>query len=90
MSTLAKAGETAFANMEKINSELFSMTYGAFVVQILKDAKDVKAANAELEKIGHNIGVRLVDEFLAKSNVSCVGRTEGQSWLESSEGGKAA
>lgn len=56
-----------YNQMDKINSELLTLTYGAIVVQLLKDYKDVETVNTELEKIGYNIGVRLIEEFLAKS-----------------------
>ena len=50
------------------NPEVFSLTYGALVMQLLKDYEDVGEVNRKLKQIGKNIGVRLVDEFLAKSN----------------------
>lgn len=66
-------GEAIYNSMEKINSELLSMTYGAMVTQLVRDYKDLRVVNTELEKIGYNMGIRLVDEFLAKSNLqSCV------------------
>ncbi len=38
----------------------------------MKDLEDVTAINAQLDKMGHNIGIRIIDEFLAKSGtVSC-------------------
>ena len=70
--TYVRAGDTIYSQMDKINSEVFTMTYGAMVTQLIKDYKDVQVVNAELEKMGYNIGVRLVEEFLAKSNTqSC-------------------
>ena len=54
--------------MEKMNSELFTLTYGALVAQLLRDHEDVDAVNVQLDKMGYNIGVRLIDEFLAKSH----------------------
>jgi hypothetical protein len=33
------------------SSELFSLTYGAIVVQMLKDYEDVDAVNVELDKM---------------------------------------
>eukprot|EP00441_Pelagodinium_beii_P041771 CAMPEP_0197628966 /NCGR_PEP_ID=MMETSP1338-20131121/7032_1 /TAXON_ID=43686 ORGANISM="Pelagodinium beii, Strain RCC1491" /NCGR_SAMPLE_ID=MMETSP1338 /ASSEMBLY_ACC=CAM_ASM_000754 /LENGTH=176 /DNA_ID=CAMNT_0043199971 /DNA_START=34 /DNA_END=564 /DNA_ORIENTATION=- len=60
----------AFNRMEKMNSELLVLTYGSLVTQLLRDIEDVDAVNAQLEKMGYNIGLRLVDEFLAKSGVS--------------------
>ena len=47
----AKVGEAAFSKVEKINSELFSLTYGAIVTQLLKDYEEVDATNAQLEKM---------------------------------------
>jgi len=71
-SVTQKTGDAIFQGMEKINSELLAMTYGAIVTQLIKDYKDVKTVNTELEKMGYNIGVRLIEEFLAKSGVqSC-------------------
>ena len=53
--------------MESVNSELLTLTYGALVSQLIKDFEDPREVNAQLELMGHNIGVRLVDEFCAKS-----------------------
>ena len=92
-----RLGEAVAARMDKVNGELFTLTYGALVTQpvpiiflssrnhhrwiahcschdthdrLIKDYEDVEQVNAQLEKMGYNIGVRLIDEFLAKSNVS--------------------
>ena len=46
-----RVGEAAFSKVEKINSELFSLTYGAIVTQLLKDYEEVDATNAQLEKM---------------------------------------
>eukprot|EP00747_Dinoflagellata_sp_TGD_P165390 gnl/TRDRNA2_/TRDRNA2_186597_c0_seq1.p1 gnl/TRDRNA2_/TRDRNA2_186597_c0~~gnl/TRDRNA2_/TRDRNA2_186597_c0_seq1.p1 ORF type:complete len:219 (+),score=41.84 gnl/TRDRNA2_/TRDRNA2_186597_c0_seq1:77-658(+) len=62
-------GEHAWNKADKVNSDLLVLTYGALVTQLLKDIEDVEAVNAQLEKMGYNIGLRLVDEFLAKSGV---------------------
>ncbi|XP_022293481.1 trafficking protein particle complex subunit 3-like [Crassostrea virginica] len=53
----------------KVNGELFSLTYGALVAQLLKDYEDDEEVNKQLEKMGYNIGVRLIEDFLARSNV---------------------
>lgn len=37
---------------------------------MIKDIEDISQVNEQLEKMGHNIGVRLVDEFLAKSQTT--------------------
>ena len=53
--------------LEKVNSELFSLTYGAFLVQLLRDANgDASFVNAKLRGIGKSIGNRLIEEYLAK------------------------
>ena len=48
---LKRSGELAYAKVEKVNSELFSLTYGAVVMQVLQDYEDVDATNAQLEKM---------------------------------------
>ncbi|XP_057519133.1 uncharacterized protein LOC130799875 [Amaranthus tricolor] len=68
-----RSGEAIFAGAERINAELFTLTYGAIVRQLLTDLEEVDQVNKQLDQMGYNIGVRLIDEFLAKSNVSrCV------------------
>jgi hypothetical protein len=58
------------AASDRIGSEILALTYGALVVQLLKDYKDINIVNGELEKMGFNIGIRAVDDFLAKSGVA--------------------
>ena len=45
----------------KISFELFTLTYGSFVSQLLKDYESVGEVNKQLEQIGHNMGVRMVN-----------------------------
>ncbi|KZT68137.1 TRAPP I complex [Daedalea quercina L-15889] len=54
---------------EKINAELFALTYGALVVQLIQDYEDYAEVNKQLEKMGYNIGTRLVEDFLARSAI---------------------
>ncbi|KAJ7709693.1 transport protein particle complex subunit [Mycena rosella] len=54
---------------EKVNAELFALTYGALVVQLIQDYEDYAEVNKQLEKMGYNIGTRLIEDFLAKSGV---------------------
>mmetsp|Transcript_12088 Transcript_12088/g.25081 ORF Transcript_12088/g.25081 Transcript_12088/m.25081 type:complete len:190 (-) Transcript_12088:10-579(-) len=65
----SKLGDLAFTRMEKVNSDILALTYGSLVTQLLRDIEDVDEVNTQLEKMGYNIGLRLVDEFLAKSGV---------------------
>ena len=64
---LEKVGEEAFKKLEKINSELFTMTYGSFVMQLLEDFEDPEEVNKQLDKIGFKLGQRLIDEYFSKS-----------------------
>ncbi|KAI0688257.1 transport protein particle complex subunit [Cytidiella melzeri] len=54
---------------EKTNAELFALTYGALVVQLIQDYEDYDEVNKQLEKMGYNIGTRLIEDFLARSNL---------------------
>ncbi|SPO35445.1 probable BET3 - involved in targeting and fusion of ER to golgi transport vesicles [Pseudozyma flocculosa] len=65
------AGEDLWKNRtEKINAELFTLTYGALVVQMIKDYEDYAEVNKQLEKMGYNIGTRLIEDFLARTNMT--------------------
>eukprot|EP00386_Alphamonas_edax_P008969 GDKI01029473.1.p1 GENE.GDKI01029473.1~~GDKI01029473.1.p1 ORF type:complete len:201 (-),score=66.54 GDKI01029473.1:24-626(-) len=73
---LAKVGDAAAAKMDKVNAELLALTYGSLVTQLLKDLEQVESVNEQLEKMGYNIGVRLVEELLAK----CTSQLQGGSF----------
>ncbi|RHZ82850.1 hypothetical protein Glove_103g51 [Diversispora epigaea] len=63
-------GEDVWKNrVEKINAELFTLTYGSIVAQLVKDYEDYQEVNKQLEKMGYNIGVRLIEDFLARSSL---------------------
>lgn len=49
------------------NSELFTLTYGTLVSQLLKDYENVDEVNKQLERMGYNIGIRLIEDFLART-----------------------
>ncbi|KAI9217499.1 NO signaling/Golgi transport ligand-binding domain-containing protein [Blastocladiella britannica] len=56
------------SKMDKVSGELFVLTYGAIVTQLVRDlGRDYAQVNAHLDKMGHAIGARLIEEFLAKS-----------------------
>jgi len=42
---LRRLGDATFSKVDKVSAELFSLTYGAVVTQLLKDYEDVAAAN---------------------------------------------
>ncbi|KAJ1988583.1 hypothetical protein H4R33_002376 [Dimargaris cristalligena] len=61
-------GEDIWKNrVETINAELFIFTYGSIVAQLVKDFEDYEQVNKQLEKMGYNIGVRLIEDFLSRS-----------------------
>ncbi|EEB06370.1 TRAPP complex subunit Bet3 [Schizosaccharomyces japonicus yFS275] len=62
----SKLGEDVYKKADKVNAELFVLTYGSIVAQLCKEMP-YDQVNAELEKMGENIGVRLIEEFLAKT-----------------------
>jgi len=63
----ARLGEEMFKRSDKINAELFALTYSALVVQLIKDYEDYDEVNKQLDKMGYNMGTRLVEDFLARS-----------------------
>jgi len=65
-----KQGEAAFKKIDKVNSELFSLTYGAIVSQLVHNCENIAEVNEQLDQMGYNIGQRIIDEFLAKSGVN--------------------
>eukprot|EP01128_Nolandella_sp_AFSM9_P009688 TRINITY_DN632_c0_g1_i1.p1 TRINITY_DN632_c0_g1~~TRINITY_DN632_c0_g1_i1.p1 ORF type:complete len:225 (+),score=55.15 TRINITY_DN632_c0_g1_i1:98-676(+) len=66
---LNKLGHREWGTISKINAELLTLTYGALVTQLLKEMDTVEDVNVQLEKMGYNIGVRLIEEFLARSQL---------------------
>lgn len=60
--------------MEKVNAELVTLTYGTIVAQLCTDYDyDYAQVNQQLDKMGYNIGMRLIEDFLAKSNIGRCG-----------------
>ncbi len=55
---------------KEMKNELLSLTYGCIVKQIMEDCEEESVnANKNLEQIGFNIGSRLIDEYLAKTEI---------------------
>eukprot|EP00586_Coscinodiscus_wailesii_P004075 CAMPEP_0172488412 /NCGR_PEP_ID=MMETSP1066-20121228/17921_1 /TAXON_ID=671091 /ORGANISM="Coscinodiscus wailesii, Strain CCMP2513" /LENGTH=196 /DNA_ID=CAMNT_0013255609 /DNA_START=136 /DNA_END=726 /DNA_ORIENTATION=- len=65
----SSAGHTLWSKMPKANAELFALTYGSLVTELIRDYSSVSEVNAQLDRLGHSIGVRLVDEFLSKADL---------------------
>lgn len=68
--SLQALGEESFARSPRVTAELLALTYGSFVRQLLQDYEDPADVNTQLDKIGYNMGVRLIDDFLAKSKIN--------------------
>lgn len=72
-SNITQAGHALWAKVPKANTELFALTYGSLITELLRDYdKNIPEINSQLERIGHSIGIRCIDELLAKSEVNGV------------------
>lgn len=69
MSKLKSSADNIWKNTpEKVNTELFTLTYGSVVAQLCRDLNNnYGEVNRQLDKMGYNIGIRLIEEFLAKT-----------------------
>ena len=55
--------------IDKVNAELVTLTYGTIVAQLCNDLdQDYAEVNKQLDKMGYNIGMRLIEDFFAKSS----------------------
>lgn len=68
--SLHALGEASFARCDRISAELLALTYGTFVRQLLLDHESTELVNEQLDKIGKEMGTRLVDDFLCKSKIA--------------------
>ncbi|KAL7416969.1 NO signaling/Golgi transport ligand-binding domain-containing protein [Mrakia frigida] len=62
-------GEDLWKTRDKMNTEIFTLTYGALVVQLIKDYEDYAEVNKQLDKMGYNIGTRLIEDFLSRTTL---------------------
>lgn len=54
--------------MDKINAELVTLTYGTMVAQLCQDFDNkYDEVNKQLDRMGYNIGMRLIEDYFAKS-----------------------
>lgn len=64
----------ARTRVDKVNAELVTLTYGTIVAQLCTDYdSDYAQVNQQLDKMGYNIGMRLIEDFLSKSNTGRCG-----------------
>ncbi|KAL8729650.1 MAG: hypothetical protein Q9166_004599 [cf. Caloplaca sp. 2 TL-2023] len=71
----ARDGEKIWkTNVDKVNAELVTLTYGTMVAQLCSDLNSrYGEVNKQLDKMGYNIGMRLIEDFFAKSGVQRCG-----------------
>ena len=70
-SNITAVGHSLWSKMPKANTELFALTYGSLITELLKDYdQDIHEINNQLDRIGYSIGVRCIDELLAKCEVN--------------------
>nr|CAD2140988.1 unnamed protein product [Meloidogyne enterolobii] len=55
------------SDSKMVSSELFILTYGALVNDLISDLESPEEVNRQLDKIGYNMGLRLADDFLSKN-----------------------
>lgn len=70
-----------------ISAELLSLTYGAFISQIVKDYEDVTEINKQIDLLGfgslnrvsgrYNMGLRLVEDYLSKTHTRGIKSFQG-------------
>jgi len=57
--------------VDKVNAELVTLTYGTIVAQLCRDYEsDYVEVNKQLDKMGYNIGLRLIETIL-RSRIPC-------------------
>lgn len=67
---------TSRSRTDKLSAEIVTLTYGTIVAQLCRDITipsnpsktDYAAVNTELDRMGYNIGLRLIEDYLAKTN----------------------
>ncbi|XP_064404239.1 trafficking protein particle complex subunit 3-like [Halichondria panicea] len=66
---MSKQGYSSSSRVQekRVSGELFSLTYGAVVAQLVRDYESDEEINKQLDKMGYNIGIRLIEDFLARS-----------------------
>ncbi|MCJ1245838.1 transport protein particle 22 kDa subunit [Trapelia coarctata] len=68
-SKAARVGEEVWkTRTDKVNAELVTLTYGTIVAQLCNDYdSNYVEVNKQLDRMGYNIGMRLIEDFFAKS-----------------------
>lgn len=78
-------GNVLWQKQPKANAELFALTYGALVGELLRDLERSDAISSELDRMGHSMGIRSIEEFLAKIALSDTPIHVGNAFTETPE-----
>lgn len=70
-SKAAIAGNVLWQKTPKANAEFFALTYGALVAELVRDVEQPALIAGELDTMGHSMGMRAMEEFLAKTDTRC-------------------
>jgi hypothetical protein len=62
----AMQGTSLWQKQPKANAELFALTYGALVGELVRDLESADEIQQQLDTMGHSIGIRCIEELLAK------------------------
>ncbi|EMP38076.1 Trafficking protein particle complex subunit 3-like protein [Chelonia mydas] len=69
ITSVGAGGDVLLKRATHPSRELFVLTYGALVAQLCKDYEKDEDVNKYLDRMGYDIGIRLVEDFLARSAV---------------------
>jgi hypothetical protein len=62
-----QAANALWTRQPKAPVELFALTYGALVGELLRDLEKPDLISSELDRMGHSMGLRAMEELLASS-----------------------
>lgn len=65
--TITSQANTLWQKQPKANAEFFALTYGALVAELIRDLEQTPEIQAELDRMGHSMGIRFIEEVLAKA-----------------------
>ena len=77
LASTASVGNVLWHKQSKVNAELFALTYGAMVGELMRDLEKTDKIQEELDRMGHSMGIRCIEEFLAKSAAEQQGGSVG-------------
>ena len=81
-------GTSLWQKQPKANAELFALTYGALVSELVRDLESADEIQQQLDTMGHSIGIRCIEELLAKlmmENSTASSVSSSPNFVESAE-----